>query len=264
MAEIHPTARVDPAAELAPSVRIGPYAVIGPHVSLGAETVVEAHCILEGRTRLGRANRVGPHAVLGAPAQIRDASREVPGRLSVGDENWIREFATIHAGHHDQTRVGHRNMLMAYSHVAHDCRLGDGIELANGVQLAGHVEVGDHAGLGGLAAVHQFVRVGELAFVGAGAMVPQDVPPFSLVSGDRARCYGINAVGLRRHGFSGGQRRQLRRAYRLLYAAPTLREGLERVRREVEPSEPVQRLLSFCEATRRGICARAARGRRDG
>jgi UDP-N-acetylglucosamine acyltransferase len=143
---------------------------------------------------------------------------------------------------------------MAYSHVAHDCRIGDGVELANGVQLAGQVEVGDQVGFGGLAAVHQFVRVGRLAFVGAGSMVSQDVPPFALVSGDRARVYDINVVGLKRHGIDEATRRRLRRTFKLLLAAPTLREGIALVREGVGACDTVEQLLRFAEGSERGLC----------
>lgn len=263
--KIHTTAVVAAGAELDASVTVGPFAVIGPAVRIGAGCEIGAHAVIEGSTTLGAGSRVGPHVVLGAPAQVRehrstaqpDAQMEhrAPiGRLEIGEGNWIREFATVHAGFHGLTTIGGENLLMAYSHVAHDCRLGDGVELANGVQLAGHVVVGDNASLGGLAAVHQFVRVGELSFVGAGAMVAQDVPPFALVSGDRARCYGVNTEGLKRREVGAEERSALRRAFKLLYAAPSLSKGLEQLRAEFPGPGPVERLVAFCEVEGRGIC----------
>jgi len=266
---IHTTAVVASGAELDSSVTVGPFAVIGPAVRIGAGCEVGAHAVIEGSTTLGAGSRVGHHAVLGAPAQVRERrSDEVMehrasiGRLELGEDNWIREFVTVHAGHQGVTRIGRGNLLMAYCHVAHDGLLGDGVELANGVQLAGHVEVGDHASLGGLAAVHQFVRIGELSFVGAGAMVAQDVPPFALVSGDRARCYGTNTEGLKRRDVAPSDRASLRRAFKLLYAAPTLADGLEQIRRDLPTSAPVARLVAFCEVGGRGVCRACSRPRR--
>lgn len=254
---IHSTAVVEPGATIDPTAQVGPFAVIGPEVELGPETRVEAHAVIQGRTILEAANRVGPHAVLGTPPQVRGL--EGSGALQIGRHNWFREFSTVHAGYEDVTRIGDHNLLMAYSHVAHDCRLGDGVELANGVQLAGHVLVEDHVAIGGLAAIHQFVRIGAFAFIGAGSMVSQDVPPFSLVSGDRARSYGLNVVGLRRHGFDSEHRRQIKQALNLMNGAATLSEGLQRIRDQLTSrSASAQHLVAFCEASRRGICPPAA------
>jgi UDP-N-acetylglucosamine acyltransferase len=263
MARIHPTAVVEPGARIDPSALVGPYAVIGPHVVVGPACRVEAHSVLQGETVLGAGNRVGPHAVLGAPPQIRETTGDDAGGLEIGDGCWFREMTTVHLGGAPGrlTRVGSRCMLMAYSHIAHDCVVGDGVELANGVQLAGHVEVGDLASLGGLAAVHQFVRVGRLAFVGAGAMVSQDVPPFALVSGDRARVYDTNRVGLERRDVAPHVRRRLRTALRMLLGAPTVAEGVAAVREAVEPCAEVDELVAFVLASRRGVC-RLVGGRR--
>jgi UDP-N-acetylglucosamine acyltransferase len=252
---VHPTAVVELGARVDPTAEVGPYAVIGARVVIGPRCVIGPHAVIEGETVLGPENTVGPHAVLGAPPQIRGAVGE--GALVLGAGNTLREHVSVHAGSSGGvTRVGDRNLLMVGSHVAHDCVVGDGVELANGVQLAGHVEVGDHAGIGGLAAVHQLARVGRLAFVGAGAMVSQDVPPFSLASGDRARVYDINRVGLRRHGVDGATRTLLRRALALLLAAPTLREGVALVREQVAHCAEVEQLLAFAATSRRGLCRR--------
>ncbi len=257
---IHPTAVVAPGARLDPTVVVEPYAIIGEQVTVGRGTVVGSHAVIQGETEIGEDNRLGSHVVLGGPAQVRDAAGQ--GRLEVGDRNWLREFCTIHCGSPSQTtRLGDDNMLMVHSHVAHDCTLGDGIEMANGVQLAGHVEVGDHATLGGLAAVHQFARVGTHALVGGGAMVSRDVPPYSLASGDRAHCYGINAVGLRRRGFSAEQRREIDAAIKALLSAPTLQQGLARIRESGDLSGPLEALASFAETSSRGLCALANGGK---
>jgi UDP-N-acetylglucosamine acyltransferase len=256
--KIHPSAVVEPGASIDPTAWVGPFAVIGPDVLVGPETRVEAHAVIQGRTVIGTGNWVGPHAVLGAPPQVRDL--EDHGELKIGRHNWFREFCTVHSGWKGATRIGDHNLLMAYSHVAHDCQLGDGVELANGVQLAGHVLVESHVAIGGLAAVHQFVRIGAFAFIGAGSMVSQDVPPFTLACGDRARSYGPNVVGLRRHGFDSEHRRQIKQALKLLHGAATLSEGLERIRDQLRSRTTcTQQLVAFCEASRRGICPPARR-----
>jgi UDP-N-acetylglucosamine acyltransferase len=263
MADIHPTAHVAVGAEIDPTATVGPFAVIGPEVRIGAHTCVGPHVVLDGRTTIGARNEIGPHVVLGGPPQVRDLDPARYGALEIGDGNCIRELATVHVGGPGGvTRLGDRNLLMAYSHVAHDCQLGDGVELANGVQLAGHVVVEDDAALGGLAAVHQFVRVGRCAFVGAGSMVSQDVLPYSLVSGDRARTFGLNTVGLRRRGISSEVRRELARALRLLLGAPTLADGLQRARVACGGAE-VEHLLAFAASSRRGLCRGVRSARTD-
>ncbi|MCC6749596.1 MAG: acyl-ACP--UDP-N-acetylglucosamine O-acyltransferase [Deltaproteobacteria bacterium] len=259
---VHPSAHVSPDARLlGPGTEIGPGAVVGKDVVVGPGTQVGPYAILEGLTVIGRDNRIGPHAVVGAPAQVRRGAEG--GRLVVGDGNTIREFVTIHAGSAGGvTRLGDRSLLMAYVHVAHDCELEDELELANGVQLAGHVVVGHHAVIGGLAAVHQLVRIGAGAMVGAGSMVSQDVLPHALVSGDRARLYGVNTVGLRRRGADAARRRELERAFRMLRSVDTLAHGIDRVRGEVELTVEVRELLQFLErGGRRGYCRPSAGGR---
>ena len=254
---VHPTAVIAPGARVHPTARVGPFAVIGPRVEVGPGCDIGPHAVIEGATTLGPDNRVGPHAVIGAPPQVRDTDLgSSAGTLVIGRGNTLRELVTVHHGWRGGTRIGNGCLLMAYSHVAHDCVVGDNVELANGVQLAGHVQVGDGAAIGGLAAVHQFVRVGRLAFVGAGAMVSQDVPPFSLVSGDRARVYDINRVGLKRRGVRAPVRAALRRALKLLLAAGTLSAGVDNVRQQVARLPEVDELLLFAGQSRRGLCRR--------
>lgn len=258
---VHPAAVVEPGASVDPTAVVGPYAVLGPRVVVGPGCRVEAHAVLQGATILGPGNCVGAHAVLGGLPQVRGLAPEAAGRLEVGRDNVFREHVTVHVASApaEATRIGDGNLLMIGSHVAHDCTVGDGVELANGVQLAGHVTVEDHAALGGLAAVHQFVRVGRLSFVGAGAMVSQDVPPFSLASGDRARVYDANTVGLRRRRVPAERRQLIRRALRLILAAPTVSAGVEVVRREIDACEEVDLLVSFVLASQRGVCPLARR-----
>lgn len=259
-AGLHPTAVVEPGAQIHATATVGAFSVVGAEVSVGPGCHIGSHVVLTGRTVLGPENNIDHHAVLGGAPQIRQS--QAAGRLELGQGNHLREFVTVHAGSSGGvTRLGDHNYLMAYCHVAHDCRLGHGVELANGVQLAGHVEAMDHASLGGLAAVHQFVRVGAHAFVGAGAMVSQDVLPYCLVSGDRARLYGLNTEGLRRHGFDAVLRRDLAHAVRALMSADTLEQGLDAIRRMEPRSGPLQELLDFARSSSRGLCALSRRGR---
>jgi UDP-N-acetylglucosamine acyltransferase len=253
---IHPTALIDPRAELDGSVEVGPYAVIGPQVRIGAETTIGAHAVLEGRTILGRRNRVFQFAALGAiPQDLKYAGE--PTELHIGDDNQIREFTTLHlgtAGGSGVTRLGNGNLIMANAHVAHDCEIGDQVVLANSVALAGHVEVGDHAILGGLSAVHQFTRIGQHAFLAGGAMVAMDIPPYCMAQGDRAELTGLNTVGLSRHGFSPEAIGSIKVAYKLLFRSGlTMQEALARVRAEFPASPEVSLLVDFIAASERGV-----------
>jgi len=251
---------VEPGAQIHATATVGAFSVVGAEVSIGPGCRIGSHVVLTGRTALGPDNHIGHHAALGGAPQIRQ-SADPAGRLELGKGNHLREFVTVHTGSSGGvTRLGDHNYLMAYSHVAHDCQLGNNVELANGAQLAGHVEAGDHASLGGLAAVHQFVRVGAHAFVGAGSMVSQDVLPYCLVSGDRARLYGLNTEGLRRHGFDAALRRDLARAVRALMSADSLEQGLDAIRRMEPLSGPLQDLLEFARSSSRGLCALSRRG----
>ena len=254
-ARIHPTAIIAPGAELGPEVEIGPYSTIGPRVRLGAGTVVGPHAVLEGNTTIGAGNHIFQLASVGAiPQDLKYAGED--SRLVIGDRNRIREFCTLHPGTTGGgmiTRIGSDNLLMAYSHVAHDCMLGDRIVLANGVQLGGHVQVEDYAVIGALAGIHQFVRVGESAIVGAGSMVSQDVPPFCNATGDRARLIGLNSVGIRRRGLEAALP-ALKRAYRVLFRSGLRSvEAVARLREELRGVPEVERLARFVERSERGV-----------
>jgi len=219
MARIHPTAIVDPKAELAADVEVGPFAVIGPNVQIGAGTSIGAHAVIEGRTRIGRDNRIFPFCAIGGIPQDKKYAGEATA-LEIGDGNTIREYCTLNTGTVQDagvTRVGSDNWIMAYVHVAHDCRIGDHAIFANGVQLAGHVHVGDWAILGGLTGVHQFVRIGAHAMTGAGTTLLQDLPPFVICNGNPAAAHGINVEGLKRRGFDAASIAALRRAYKAIY-----------------------------------------------
>ncbi|HUE39462.1 MAG TPA: acyl-ACP--UDP-N-acetylglucosamine O-acyltransferase, partial [Candidatus Binatia bacterium] len=253
---IHRTAVVAPGAVLAEGVEIGPYAVIGAQVRIGAGTVVGAHAVIEGRTTIGERNRIFQFAALGAIPQDLKYQGE-PTELVIGDDNQIREFTTLHigtAGGGGVTSIGNRNLFMNFSHVAHDCHIGERVICANGATLAGHVTVEDYVIVGGLAAVHQFVRLGESSMLGGGAMVVQDVPPFCVVQGDRAGLVGLNVEGMRRRGFADDDVRGLRGAYRTLFRSGlTAKEAVRKVREE-PLGGPVERLVQFVENSKRGIC----------
>ena len=219
MTQVHSTAIVDPKAELDASVTVGPYTVIGPHVKVGAGTTIGPHCVIEGRTTIGADNRIFQFCSIGAVPQDKKYAGE-PTELVIGDRNTIREFCTFNLGVPGAggiTRVGHDNWIMAYSHIAHDCRVGDHTTLANNTTLAGHVDLGDWVTVGGLVGIHQFVKVGAHAMIGFATAVSQDVPPFMLVDGNPMAVRGFNIVGLRRRGFSAARLAAVKQMHRLIY-----------------------------------------------
>ncbi|HEX7128430.1 MAG TPA: acyl-ACP--UDP-N-acetylglucosamine O-acyltransferase [Thermodesulfobacteriota bacterium] len=257
MSAIHPTAVIDARAEIGRDVEIGPYAIVGPDVTIGDGTVLMPHAVVERWTRVGRRCRIHPFAVLGgAPQDLKYRGEET--WLEVGDETVVREAATLNrgtVGGIGKTVVGRRCLLMAYSHVAHDCVLGDNVILANAATLAGHVTVEDHVILGGLAAVQQFARLGAHSFIGGTSGVNQDVAPYMLVSGVPASNRGLNLVGLKRRGFSEETIRALKRAYQTIFrSGTTLAKALEQVRAELADVPEVVRLVEFIETSKIGVC----------
>lgn len=256
MTKIHPTALVSPRAEVAETATIGPYCVIGDHVRIGRETKIESHVVIGGHTELGERNTVFPFVSIGSPPQDVGYKGE-DTRVSIGNDNLIKEFVTINRATTKQdwvTIVGNENFLMAYAHVAHDCRLGNRIIMSNAATLGGHTEIGDCATLGGLAATHQFVRIGAYAFVGGKSGVDRDVPPFMMIAGERARLYGVNRRGLRRHGFSQEVIDGLKKAYRIIWRDEgPLAEAITRAREEVPSSPQLEMLLRFFEGSKRGV-----------
>ena len=219
VARIHPTALVDGSANLADDVEIGPYSIIGANVVIGAGTVIGPHVVIGARTTFGQRNRVFQFASLGEIAQDRKYGGE-PTTTTIGDDNVFREYATVHAGtvqDRGDTKIGNGNLFLAYTHVAHDCVIGDLTTFSNNAQIAGHVHIDDWAVLGAFAGVHQFCRVGAHAMIAAFAVVLQDVPPFVTVQGYPAKPHGTNSEGLRRRGFSAEDLLQIRRAYKMLY-----------------------------------------------
>jgi len=260
MAQIHPTAIVDPGAELAESVRVGPYAVIGAQVRIGEGTTIGAHCTIEGPTTIGRDNRIFQFASLGAEPQDMKYRGE-PTELVIGDRNTIREFCTFNRGTAQDvgiTRVGDDNWIMAYVHIAHDVQLANRTVLANNATLAGHVHVGDWAIVGGLSGVHQFTKIGAHAMIGFQSHVSQDVPPYMTVSGNPLGVHGFNAEGLRRRGFSAERIAQVKQMHRLLYrkglSLDQAKAEIEALKGQVaEGDADIALLLDFLAASTRGI-----------
>jgi UDP-N-acetylglucosamine acyltransferase len=253
---IHSTAIVDPRARLGHDVTIGPYSVIGPEVEIGDGTWVGAHAVIEGRTTLCCNNRVFHGAVLGAePQDLKFRGESVA--LRVGDNNTIREYATLHlaCGAGTATIIGSGCLLMAYVHIAHNCHIHDHVILANAVNLAGHVEVFDWASIGGVTPVHQFVRVGAHAFIGGGSRVAKDVAPFLKCAGNPMALAGINSVGLERRGFDEERRTRIKRAYRVLFRSGlNVSQALERLRSDFDADDAdVTTLIRFVENSERGI-----------
>ncbi|MCD6389706.1 MAG: acyl-ACP--UDP-N-acetylglucosamine O-acyltransferase [Desulfobulbaceae bacterium] len=249
--KIHPTAVVDPDARLDSSVRVGPYTVIEKDVQIGPDTEIEPHSIISGPTTIGARNKIGSFASIGAPPQDMHYQGE-PTRLVIGDDNWIREYTSLHRGSpggRGVTRIGNHNLLMAYTHVAHDCRLGNHVIMVNNVALAGHVEVGDRVTLGGLVAVQQFSRIGEFSFVGAMSGINLDVPPYIIVAGIRndLQIRGINRIGLKRAGFDSQTIKNLSKAFVIIFKTPDLllQEALEKAMIEFPDCKAVARLVQF-------------------
>lgn len=259
--KIHPSAIVHPRAELAEGVEVGPFTIIGEHVRVGRNTRIHSSVVLEGWTTLGENNEVYPGAVIGAAPQdlSYDGSRSY---VVIGDGNIIREYVTIHRASDPEgmTFIGNGNLIMGYTHVAHNCRLGNQVIIANSAGLAGHVEIEDQAVLGGMCGVHQFVRIGRLGMVGGMAKVIKDVPPFTMVDGQPAWVRGLNLRGLKRRGVNREARMALQRCHRLLYRSGlNLSEAIEAIRRCVAPGPEVEHLLGWLEApSRMGVMIRAA------
>lgn len=254
---IHATAVVDSGAKLGEGVHVGPYAVVGAGVVLDANVEVGSHAVIEGLTSVGAGSRICNFASIGqAPQDIHYANE--PTRVEIGKNCWIREFVSIHRGTEKGgglTRVGDHCMIMAYAHVAHDCRVGDSVVMVNGATLAGHVEIQDYAVIGGLTAIHQFARIGRNAFIGGASAISMDVIPFASAAGNRARITGVNVVGLRRHGFSEDIIKTIRQAHRIVFRSNLrLEQAIEEVERQFCSSPEVQCLLEFLQTGQRGIC----------
>ena len=254
---IHSTAIVDPKAKIHPSCKIGPYCVIGAGVELGKGCHLVSHVAMEGPAKIGADNRFFPFSSIGlAPQDITYAGE--PTRLEIGDHNEIREFVTINRGTvkgGEVTRIGDHNLIMAYTHIAHDCQIGSHIIMANAATLGGHVTVEDWASVGALCPVHHFVRIGTHSIIGGGTTVTRDVLPFSKTSAERGtHAYGLNAIGLERRGFSKDRIKKLHHAYRLLLASKlNTSQAVGRMKAEADRGEDVDLLIRFIEASERGV-----------
>lgn len=253
---IHPTAVIASDAELADDVRVGPFAMIGPKVQIGAGSEIGAHTVVKGPSVLGRNNRIYPFASIGDDPQDKKYAGEETW-LEIGDNNTFREYCLVNRGTtHDAgvTRIGSNCLFMAYSHVAHDCQLGDEIIFTNNASLAGHVHIGDWAILSGFVAVHQFCRIGAHAFIGAYAGIRQDVLPYVMIIGNDAVPRGINSEGLKRRGFTAEQIRNLKDAYRLIFrSGARLAEAQERLREQAVERPELRIMVEFLEQSERGI-----------
>jgi UDP-N-acetylglucosamine acyltransferase len=255
--EIHPTAIVDAAAELEDGVTVGPYSIIGPRVRIGAGTEIGPHVLIGQDTTLGRECVIHKGAVLGTDPQDLKYQGE-PTTLHVGDRTQVREYCTLNRGTTatSTTVVGSDCLLMAYVHVAHDCRVGDHVILANSVNMAGHVTIGDWAIISGLTPIHQFVRIGAHSFIGGASRVVKDIPPYVKAAGNPVQLYGLNSVGLQRRGFPEDVRRELKRAYRLFFAsAYNTSQALDRAREELRDLPEINLFLDFFDDSERGVSA---------
>ncbi|HTL71164.1 MAG TPA: acyl-ACP--UDP-N-acetylglucosamine O-acyltransferase [Candidatus Eisenbacteria bacterium] len=262
MTTVHETAVVSAGARLGDGVEIGPYAIVGPEARIGRGTRLSAHVVVEGRTTIGERCVVYPGACLGTPPQDKKW-KPCDSRVEIGDDNVIRECVTVHLGSKpgSVTRLGNGNFLMVGSHVGHDSVLGNNVTMANSVALGGFVQVDDGAVIGGLAGVHQFCRIGKLAMVGGLSKVVADVPPYSVCDGNPARFYGVNAVGLKRSGFSSKDLAEVKKALTLLFASGlNLQNALKRVGEECSRSPELETILSFVRGSKRGIVRVSAEG----
>lgn len=252
---IHPSAIVHPAAQLAKGVEIGPYCIVGEHVRVGERSILLAHVVVSGHTTIGDDVVIHPFASIGGTSQDRKAADEVSYAV-IGNRTIIREYASIHraTGPGNTTSIGDDCLLLAYTHVAHNCRIGNGVTMSNLAQLAGQVVVEDHAGIGGMAGVHQDVRIGAHAFVGGMTRITRDVPPYFLAEGNPADVHGLNSVGLRRRKFTADTIAELKNAYKLIYrSGNNVRQAIEALRGEVK-TDAGRHLLAFLEApSERGI-----------
>jgi len=254
--EIHASAIVSPHAELSSGVRIGPYSIIGDHVKIGKDTDIGPHVVIEGNTIIGERNKIYPFVSIGSPPQDVGYRGE-DTRVQIGNDNIFREYCTINRGTTKQdwiTIVGNNNYMMISSHVGHDCVVGNHVIMVNAATLGGHTVVGDYVTLGGLAAAHQFVRVGAYAYIGGLTGIAQDIAPYMIAAGSRARLYGPNQIGLRRHGFSIEVIQGIKKAYRILWRETSIfSEGIARVRAEMESFPELEVLLDFVGSSKRGI-----------
>jgi UDP-N-acetylglucosamine acyltransferase len=253
---IHPTAIVHKNARIADGVEIGAYCVIGEHVTIAKDTKIASHVLIEGWTRIGERNKIFSFSSIGAAPQDVGYKNEET-YLIIGDDNVIRECATLHRATTKadrKTEIGNRNYLMAYSHVAHDCKLGNNIIMANSTGLAGHIVIEDYAILGGIVGVHQHVRIGAYAMIGGQSAIVQDIPPYVSAAGNRAQLYGLNTIGLKRKGFTDQMINNLKKAYKIIFRSGlTLEEAFKKAVEEFPDSREVNYFVDFMRDSKRGV-----------
>ena len=252
----HPSAIIDPSAKIDESVEIGPFSLIGPDVTIGKDTRIESHAILKGPTIIGERNHVFQFSTVGDGSPDKKYKNE-PTLLKIGDDNIIREGVTIHRGtiqDKGETHIGNRNLIMAYSHVAHDCIVGDNVIMANIATLGGHVEIGNWCNIGGGAMIHQFVKIGQHSLIGGGFAAKQDVPPFIIGAGIPLRFIGINKIGLERRGFGDEKTALIKKAYRTYFKSKLNRgEAIQKIKNELQQTKEIKEIIKFIESSNRGI-----------
>ena len=253
---IHATAIVSPKAKLDENCYIGPFCTIGDEVSIGIGVRLDSHVVVEGKTSIGEDTHVYPFASIGlAPQDLKYAGE--PTATEIGKRNHIREFVTIHrgtAGGGGLTKIGDDNLFMAQAHVAHDCQIGNSVIMANAATLAGHVDIADRANVGAYSGVHQFCRVGLEAFVGGYSVVVKDAPPFAIIQGNHAKCFGLNRVGMKRRGYGRDTIEKLNHAYHLLLSSKlNTTQAVEKIREEIKDCKEVDLLVDFIETSKRGV-----------
>jgi UDP-N-acetylglucosamine acyltransferase len=253
---IHPTAIIDASAELADDVKVGAYSVIGAKVKINAGTEIKTHVVIKGPTRIGRDNQIFQFTSIGEDPQDKKYANEETF-LEIGDRNTIREFSTLHRGTKQDnsiTKIGNDNLFMAYTHVAHDCMIGNNVIMANGASLAGHVKLNSHAILGGFTLVHQFTKIGEYSFAAMGSAITQDIPPFVMVGGRPTRPHGINSVGMERNGISPEDIRLIRKAYKMIYKMNLrLEDAIDQMEDLAGDSKELSAMVNFLRSVSRGI-----------
>src|SRR5436190_14789230 len=254
-AQIHQTAIVDPKAELGAETIVGPYCIVGSEVVLGEGCWLQHHVTLAGPMRAAAGNKFYAYCSIGQQTQDLKYAGE-PTYLEIGDENTFREFCTVNrsTNSNGKTRVGNRGNFLAYSHIGHDCNVGDSVVFSNNGTLAGHVEIGDHAIMGGLTAVHQFCRLGRYAITGGCSKIVQDVPPFMIADGNPAKVRGINIVRLERNGFSAETIKTIKEAFRLIYRSKfNTRQAVDAIQQDLPASPEISQILEFVRGSERGI-----------
>jgi UDP-N-acetylglucosamine acyltransferase len=258
MQTIHETAVIDPSAKIAPGVTIGPYAIIEGNVTIGPNVSVGNHCVITGNTTIGAGCQFFTGAVIGSAPQDKKHIGGKNSFLTIGENNVFREYTTVNCGTEEgggRTAIGDRNLFMAYSHVAHDCKIANDCVMANLGTLAGHVTLEDRVIIGGLSGVHQFVRIGRMAIVGGCSKVVQDIPPYSMCDGDPSKVFGVNIIGLKRSQFSQSDISNLRKAFKILFHSGLIKtNAIEKIQQELEMSPEIEHLINFIKTSERGVC----------